>query len=72
MASCTFMEIAKKHGVDYGDVLLATEAFRPTNYILSLTSIRLIYEACRRLDLSTPDNALHFEIEAACSELWGE
>lgn len=28
MSSCTFMEIAKKYGVDYGDVLLATEAFR--------------------------------------------
>lgn len=29
MPSCTFMDIAKRYGVDYGDVLMATECYRP-------------------------------------------
>jgi hypothetical protein len=65
MPSCTFMDIAKRYGVDYGDVLLATEVWRPGG---PQTSVALVNEACRRLDHSS--KALYGEFQRACFLRW--
>lgn len=69
MASCIFMDIAKKYGVDYGDVLMATEAYRPGAILANFT---LVYQACARLDETRNGGWLQRDIEDACHRRWGE
>jgi hypothetical protein len=69
MPSCTFMDIAKRYGVDYGDVLMATEAWRPEAPMTEET-VRLVYEACRRLNRSSNAAAIRDEVQRACFSRW--
>lgn len=67
--SCTFMAIAKQYGVDYGDVLLATEAYRPENMF------RVVDYSDRWFAIETAFVRIGIragvEVRLACQSRWG-
>lgn len=66
MPSCTFREIAKRYAVDYGDVLMTTEAFRWPPIFPVTDHLHNAVAASNRL----PEEAV-MEIGIACQYRWG-